>query len=60
MDRAQLEQDINAAWEARDSINADTAAPLLTKFLLEYSINVLITIIIYLLLPKVCKSPGNF
>ena len=24
MDRAQLEQDINAAWEARDSINADT------------------------------------
>ena len=24
MDRTQLEQDINAAWEARDSINADT------------------------------------
>jgi 2,3,4,5-tetrahydropyridine-2-carboxylate N-succinyltransferase len=24
MDRAQLEQDITAAWEARDSINADT------------------------------------
>ena len=24
MDRAQLEQDINAAWEARDTINAET------------------------------------
>lgn len=24
MDRAQLEQDINAAWDARDSINTDT------------------------------------
>ena len=24
MDRAQLEQDIDAAWDARDSINTDT------------------------------------
>ena len=27
MDVAQLEQDINAAWESRDSIGADTAGP---------------------------------
>ena len=27
MDVAQLEQDINAAWEARDTIAADTTGP---------------------------------
>ncbi len=27
MDLAQLEQDINAAWDARDTIGADTTGP---------------------------------